>query len=117
MPNAWGDTKAAVRKYWDRLSNPRRVAVVVLPIIVLIGVSAPALVGHRDDYSYRKGQEYSSAALSWYGQGGARDHRDACRQQLKMYNRFGAIGTGRDDPPAVDGDDFMQGCLDAVGAN
>ena len=70
----------------------------------------------RDEYSYGKGQEYSSAALSWYNQGGAPDHRDACRQQLKMYNRFGAIGTGREDPPEVDADDFMQGCLDGIGS-
>ncbi|QFS90931.1 hypothetical protein FIV07_09230 [Mycobacterium sp. THAF192] len=85
-----------------------------LTALAVIGLFVPSCSGFRDDYSYSKGREYSSGALGLYQQGAARDYRDGCRQQLKMYERFGALGTGRENPPEVDDDDFMQGCIDGI---
>lgn len=97
----------------DTRAGGRPAQLATLTVLAAIGLLVPSCSAFRDDYSYSKGKENSSGALGLCRQGAARDHPDGCRQQLKLYKRFGAVGTGRENPPEVNDDDFMQDVLTA----
>ena len=104
-----------VQQFWAGLPIAGRVAVVVVPVLVLLGIiAAVAGVGSRDEHSYQYGYQHIGPAAAALLRAGLEGKEYACRQSYGMVaglldENGQAIGTHYVTKDVIDG------CLAALG--
>ncbi|WP_156743951.1 hypothetical protein [Mycobacterium sp. 1164985.4] len=114
-----GGTATKLLAHWRALKTPRRIAVIAIPVVILVGVAVAVGFGSRDEGAYQYGRSAlsSDARMVWRNSqtipgGTVRSIEDACRLVIETSMRM-------DNPQAVlmrkmDSDDMLDGCTDIL---